>query len=52
MKDADYFRELARRCCVLLKVAVEAEVIEQLRVWAVEFADEADEAERRAVDSV
>jgi hypothetical protein len=32
----------------LLKTAKEPEVIDQLRVWAVDFADEADDAERRA----
>jgi len=48
MPDAGYFRELERRCCDLAKVATEAEVKEQLRLWAVEFADQADEAERRA----
>ena len=47
MPDASYFRELARRCCALAKVATEAEVKEQLQLWAVEFADQADEAERR-----
>ena len=48
MPDADYFRELARRCCTLAKAATASEVKEQLRLWAVEFADQADEAERRA----
>jgi hypothetical protein len=51
MKYADYFRRLARRCCLLSKTAVDPEVIEQMRVWTVDFADEADEAERRAVES-
>ena len=48
MPNASYFRELARRCCALAKVAAEPEVEEQLRLWAVEFADQADEAERRS----
>jgi hypothetical protein len=48
MPNASYFRELARRCCALAKVTIEPEVKEQLRLWAVEFADQADEAERRA----
>jgi hypothetical protein len=30
-----------------MKTAIEPEVIEQLRVWVVELADEADEMERR-----
>jgi hypothetical protein len=49
MKYADYFRQLARRCRVS-KAAVDPEVIEQMQVWTVDFADEADEAERRAVE--
>ena len=50
MKYADHFRELARRCRRLSKTAVDPELIEQSRVWALDFADEADEAERRAVE--
>jgi hypothetical protein len=50
MKYADYFRQLAQRCRVLSKTAVEPEVIEQMRVWTVDFADEADEAEHRGVE--
>ena len=46
MRDPDYLREQARRCRVRLKTAVEPEVIAQLRVWAVELADQAGEAER------
>jgi len=49
MKYAEYFRKLARRCCVLSKTAVDRELVEQARVWAVDFADEADKMERRAV---
>ena len=52
MADADYFRELARRCHLLSKTAIAPEVIEQLEVWAVEFADQADKAERRATEYV
>jgi hypothetical protein len=48
MKYSEYFRKLARRCRVLSKTAVDLELIEQTRVWAVDFADEADEAERRS----
>jgi len=50
MPDASYFRELAGRCCALAKVATEPGVKEQLRLWAVEFADQADEAERRVAE--
>jgi hypothetical protein len=48
MQDVNYLRDLARHCRALLKTAKEPEVIDQLRVWAVDFADEADDAERRA----
>ena len=50
MKYAEYFRTLARRCRVLSKTAADPELVEQARVWAVDFADEADKVERRAVD--
>jgi hypothetical protein len=43
----EYFRNLARRCLGLSRTAVEPDVIEQMQVWAVELADEADQAERR-----
>jgi hypothetical protein len=39
--------EWARRCRALAKSASDPEVIEQLRVWAVEFANAANEATRR-----
>jgi hypothetical protein len=47
MRLPDYFRQLARRCLGLSKTAAEPEVIEQMQVWAVDLADEADQAERR-----
>jgi len=50
MPDADYFRELARRCCTLAMASIVPEVKEQLRLWAAEFADQADDAERRAAE--
>jgi hypothetical protein len=50
MQDANHLRDLARHCRALSKAAMEPEVIEQLRVWAVDFADEADEEERQAVE--
>jgi hypothetical protein len=49
MNDPTSLREQARRCRALSKAALEPEVIQQLRVWAVDFADEADQAERREV---
>jgi hypothetical protein len=50
MHDPSSLREQARRCRALSKTAVEPEVIEQLRVWAVDLADEADQAERQEVE--
>ena len=50
MPDANYFRELAQRCCTLAKGANVPEVKEQLRLWAVEFADQADDVERRTAE--
>ena len=48
MHDPISLREQARKCRALSKTAVEPEVIEQLRVWAVELAEEADQTEWRA----
>ena len=45
MHDAQSLREQAKRCRTLSKVITEPEVIEQLRVWAVELAEEADQVE-------
>jgi hypothetical protein len=50
MHDPNSLREQACRCRALSKTAVEPEVIEQLRVWAVDLAEEADQAERREVE--
>jgi hypothetical protein len=50
MKYAENFRKLARRCRVLSKTAADPELVDQMRLWAVDFADEADKVERRAVD--
>lgn len=50
MHDPNSLREQARRCRALSKTAMEPEVIEQLRVWAVELAEEADQAEWRAAE--
>jgi hypothetical protein len=49
MKYAEYFRKLARRCRILSRTAADPEFVDQMRLWAVDFAVEADEAERRAV---
>jgi hypothetical protein len=50
MKCEEYFRKLARRCRVLSKTAVDPELVDQMRLWAVDFADEADKVERRALE--
>ena len=50
MSDPEYLRRLAWRCRVVSKTAVETEVIEQMRVWAVDLAGEADRAERREIE--
>lgn len=50
MHDPRSLREQACRCRALSKSAVQPEVIEQLRVWAVELAEEAEEAEWRAAE--
>ena len=47
MDSAYYFREKAARCRLLLAVATNPEVREQLRLWVWEFEDRADSAERR-----
>jgi len=51
MRDPNYLRDQEKRCRTLSKSAIEPDLIEQLRVWSVELADEADAVERQAVDS-
>ena len=43
MHDPHSLREQARKCRALSKTANEPEVIEQLRVWAAELAEEAEQ---------
>lgn len=50
MNDPTSLREQARKCRALSKTAVEPEVVEQLRVWSVELAEEADQAEWQAFE--
>ena len=50
MNDPTSLREQARKCRALSKTAVEPEVVEQLRIWSVELAEEADQAEWRAFE--
>jgi hypothetical protein len=51
MRDPNHLREQARKCRTLAKTAIEPELIEQLRLWCVELADEAHTVERRAAES-
>ena len=50
MHDPKSLREQALKCPTLSKTAVEPEVIEQLRVCAVELAEEADQEEWGAAE--
>ena len=50
MNDPTSLREEAKRCRTLSKIATEPDVIEQLRVWAVELAEEADQTEWRTAE--
>ena len=43
MHDPHSLRKQARKCRALSKTAIEPEVIEQLRLWAVELAEEAQQ---------
>lgn len=45
MRDPQELRHLARSCRDLAKSSIDPEVSEQLRLWALELADEADETE-------
>ena len=46
MHDPQEVRNLSRECRERAKTAIEPDVIDQLRIWTVELADEADEMER------
>ena len=50
MKHPKSLREQARKCRALSKTAIEPEVIEQLRVWAVELTDETEQMEWRGAE--
>jgi hypothetical protein len=50
MHNPHPLREQARKCCALSKTAIEPEVIEQLQVWAVELADEAEQMDWREAE--
>jgi hypothetical protein len=49
MHDEIHLLRLARRCRDLEMTAIEPEVIEQLRIWATELAEMAEDLECRAV---
>ena len=51
MRDPQEFRNLSKECRERQKSAMEPDVIDQLRLWAVELADRADEVERCDVAS-
>jgi hypothetical protein len=51
MTNPSHLREQARKCRVLAKTAIDPELIEQLRIWSVELADEADPVERHAAET-
>ena len=50
MKHPKSLREQARKCRALSKTAIEPEVIEQLQIWAVELADEAEQIDWREAE--
>ena len=50
MQAPNHLREQARKCRTLAKTAIEPELIEQLRVWSIELADQADSVERRVAE--
>jgi len=48
--NSSFLHALTMRCRALMEMATELETIDQLRVWAVELADQAAKAGRRAVE--
>jgi hypothetical protein len=50
MQDSNNLREQARKCRTLANTAIEPKLIEQLREWSIELANEADRVERRAAE--
>ena len=41
MPNAAYFTAMAARCCGLLEIATDRQIIEQLRLWIADFETEA-----------
>lgn len=50
MHDPKEFRDLARRCRERAKHSLNPDAVSQLRRWAAELADAADEIERATVE--
>jgi hypothetical protein len=50
MQDVSYLRKLARQCRDLEKTVTDPEIIEQLRIWATELAETAENLESRPVE--
>ena len=50
MHDPKDLRSLSRQCRERAKTALEPDVIDQLRIWAIELAVEADNVEWRFED--
>lgn len=48
--NPSFLHALTLRCRALMEMATEVETIDQLRLWAVELADQAAKAGRRAVE--
>jgi hypothetical protein len=48
--NPSFLDALTLRCRALMEMATEVETIDQLRLWAVELADQAAKAGRRAVE--
>ena len=50
MPNLSFLHALTLRCRALMEVATELETIDQLRLWAVELADQAAKTGRRVVE--
>jgi hypothetical protein len=50
MQHPNHLRKHTRKCRTLAKTVIEPELIEQLRVWSIELADQADSVERRPAE--
>jgi len=50
VSNPSFLHALTLRCRALMEMATELETIDQLRLWAVELADQAAKAGRRTVE--